>query len=232
MLGALLPVLVGWLPPGTSRIVDPPTPAPGYHHLGATTAGTWAGVRGRLTVRDSSVRQGSYDFVATRFMAKAGTPTGMRWIEAGWAEAGWSRSGRQRIYTFDTNTNRWTFYDQYPVKDGDRVWIELSASPGPDPVWRAWLWWAGSWQLLTAQRLPIGDRATVEQYVEVYVDPRLGGTVHVPPVKVDNVEVVPTPGRGPRFWTGTVPTDPGGAGTDSYCLNWQTGYDTWNAGTC
>jgi hypothetical protein len=52
-------------------------------------------------------------------------------------------------------------------------------------------------------------------------------------VKVDNVEVVPAPGRGPQFWTASVPTDPGGGtGSDPYCLNWENTYDTWNAGTC
>jgi hypothetical protein len=221
--------------PGDRPVLDhgPPLPGPGYHHLGATTDGTWSGVLGRMTVRDPAVRAGSYDFVATRFMAKASTPDGVKWLEAGWAETGWAGGGRQRVYTFDTNTNTWAFYDQYPIKDGDQIWIELQTSEsGTQPTWTAWLWWGNAWRLLTRQRLPIGDHATVEEYVEVYVDPTLGGTVDVPPIEVDNVQVKSDPAGGMRYWTADgVPTSPG-TGADAYCLTWQTAYDTWNAGSC
>ncbi|MEN3307408.1 MAG: hypothetical protein V7603_3610 [Micromonosporaceae bacterium] len=212
-----------------------PTRAPGagYHHLGATTAGTWSGVLGRMAVTSSGVRDGTYDFVASRFMVKAGTPGGVKWLEAGWAQTGWSGRGRQRVYTFDTNSNRWTFYDQYPIRDGDRVWIELAAvTGGPAATWVAWLWWHDSWRRLTAQRLPLGEHALVEQYVEVYVDPRRGGTVRVPPIEVDNVQVRPEPGTAMRYWTrDAVPTSQG-SGDSRYCLAWRNGYDTWRAGSC
>ena len=42
----------------------------GYHHLGANSAGAWGGVSGRISVVDGSIRPGSYDFVAARFMVK------------------------------------------------------------------------------------------------------------------------------------------------------------------
>jgi hypothetical protein len=219
--------------PGERAAATPPLPGPGYHHLGATTDGTWSGVVGRMTVRDPSVRAGTYDFVATRFMAKASTADGVKWLEAGWAETGWSGGGKQRVYTFDTNTNSWTFYDQYPIADGDQIWIQLSTSQaGPTPTWTAWLWWGGSWHLLTQQRLPIGDHATIEEYVEVYVDPAAGTNIEVPPIEVDNVQLKPDPGAASEYWTdSTAPTTPG-VGADSYCLTWQTRYDTWNAGSC
>src|SRR5690606_15375150 len=51
-----------------------PVPRPGYHHLGATTAGEWNAVTGRLEVRHTGVRAGAYDFVATRFLAKQTRP--------------------------------------------------------------------------------------------------------------------------------------------------------------
>jgi hypothetical protein len=232
LAGAFLPLLLG--PPAAhdTTPAGPPRPAPGYHHLGATTDGTWSGVLGRMTVRDPAVRAGSFDFVATRFMIKASTGSGVKWLEAGWAETGWAGGGRQRVYTFDTDTNRWTFYDQYPIADGDRVWIDLETSQtGTVPTWAAWLWWGNAWHLLTQQRLPVTDHATVEQYVEVYIDPLRGGSLHVPPIEVDNVQVKSSPTGRMRYWTRSVPTTPG-SGADSYCLNWQASYDTWSAGTC
>lgn len=232
MAAALVPVLLGTLGGPAARPDGPPLPAPGYHHLGATTEGTWSGVLGRLAVRDPTVRAGSFDFVATRFMAKAGTPTGVKWLEAGWAETGWSNAGEQRIYTFDTNTLKWTFYDQYPIKPGDEVWIELAATgTGPTAPWGAWLWWHDQWHLLTTQSLPISEHATIEEYVEVYVDPARGGEIQVPPVEVDNVQLKPDPSGRFGYWTQTVDTAPGGD-ADGYCVTFDTPYDTWHAGSC
>jgi hypothetical protein len=224
----LVPVLLGAFPQD-ARPAALPVPQPGYHHLGATTQGTWSGVLGQVAVRDPGVRSGTFDFVATRFMAKASTPAGIKWLEAGWAETGWSNAGQQRIYTFDTNTLKWTFYDQYPVKPGDEVWIELAATG--DGAWGAWLWWQDSWHLLTSQRLPIGDHATIEEYVEVYLDPARDGTIAVPPVDVDNVQLKADPDGRFEYWTAAVPTDPGAA-ADGYCLGFQVPYDNWHAGTC
>jgi hypothetical protein len=185
-----------------------------------------------MSVRDPGVRAGTFDFVAARFMAKADTRTGVKWLEAGWAETGWTGGGRQRIYTFDTNTGRWTFYDRYPIRSGDRIWVELvTTQTGPDPTWSAWLWWGGDWHLLTAQPLPLTEHATIEEYVEVYVDPTRGGTIAVPPVQVDNVQLKRGPGSGMGYWNHGVATAPG-AGTDGYCLAFQLPYDTWRAGTC
>jgi hypothetical protein len=225
----LVPVLLGSLRTPDPRPDGPPLPRPGYHHLGATTDGAWAGVLGQVTVRETGVRAGTFDFVATRFMAKASTPAGIKWLEAGWAQTGWSGTGQQRIYTFDTNTLTWTFYDQYPVKAGDRVWIEVAATASG--AWGAWLWWQNAWHLLTSQALPIGDHATIEEYVEVYVDPARDGTIPVPPVQVDNVQLKADPTSNFEYWTDAVPTDAGEA-TDGYCLGFQVPYDAWHAGTC
>jgi hypothetical protein len=178
------------------------------------------------------VRAGTFDFVATRFMAKASTPAGTKWLEAGWAQAGWSDSEEQRIYTFDTNTLKWTFYDQYPIKPGDQVWIELTtAQSGPEPAWSAWVWWHDAWHLLTTQNLPITDHATIEEYVEVYVDPTHDGRIAVPPVEVDNVQLKSDPDGGFRYWTDAVDTAQG-TGADGYCLEFHVPYDAWQAGTC
>ncbi|HWG98045.1 MAG TPA: hypothetical protein VNV66_01710, partial [Pilimelia sp.] len=212
--------------------------ASGYHHLGASTVGDWSGVLGRVTVGDPAVRRGTFDFVATRFMAKRHVGQRVFWLEAGWAETGWSGEGRQRIYTFDTNRNAWTFYDQYELRPGDDIWFYLHTDAGPGggagapTVWQAWLWWRGGWHLLSAQELPLGARTQLEQFVEVYVDPRHGGPgFAVPPVRVDNVQVKGDPRGELRYWTGDVHSGVG-HGRGRYCVQWEQPYDTWSAGDC
>jgi hypothetical protein len=211
------------------------TPA-GYHHLGANTSGEWSGVSGRISVVNGSVRPRSYDFVAGRFMVKRDMGRGsIAWLEAGWAETGWVGVGSPHIYTFNTNTNTWQFYNQYALRPGDRIWLDIHSDT--DGVWAAWLWWNNRWNLLTAQKLPIGAGAYVEQYVEVHVDDSRPTRVDVPPVTVDNVQLKPVGGGDSRYWradvptlTGTGPGEPQRAG--GFCLNWLNLYDTWTAGDC
>lgn len=212
---------------------DATTPS-GYHHLGAGTGGEWRGVSGRIAVVDGSVRPGTYDFVAGRFMVKRDLGAGrIAWLEAGWAETGWSGSGRQRIYTYNTNTQTWQFYDQYAVKPGDRVWLDLHTDA--DGVWQAWLWWNNTWNLLTVQKLPIGGGAYVEQYVEVHVDAGRPARIDLPPVTVDNVRLRPADGGPDRYWRDDVATlvgDMTQQRAGGFCLNWLNRYDTWTAGDC
>lgn len=199
----------------------------GYHHLGATTVGGWSGVSGRLRVADPGVRPGTYDFVAARFMARS--PDGSAWLEAGWSENGWLRDGRQHVYTYDTASKRWTFYDDYPIRPGEQVWLNVESAR--DGQWRAWLWRGGQWRLLTDVRLPMGPTAVIEQYVEVYVDPAVGGAIALPPAGFDNVQLRDASGR-TGFWReGTVPTG-AGAGFANYCLSWLKRFDTWFAASC
>ncbi|WP_433373126.1 hypothetical protein ACQPZX_01235 [Actinoplanes sp. CA-142083] len=208
----------------------------GYHHLGANSAGEWSGVSGRISVVDGSIRPGSYDFVAGRFMVKRNMGAGrISWLEAGWAQTGWAGPLRQHIYTFNTNTHSWQFYDQYALRPGDRVWLDLHSDA--NGVWGAWLWWNNRWNLLTAQRLPIGSSAFVEQYVEVHVDSGRPARIDVPEVTVDNVQLRPADGGAARYWRDDVPTLTG-YGADQpqrsggFCLNWVNRYDTWTAGDC
>ena len=208
----------------------------GYHHLGANSAGEWSGVSGRISVVDGSIRPGSYDFVAGRFMVKRDMGGGaIAWLEAGWAQTGWAGPLRQHIYTFNTNTHTWQFYDQYALRPGDRVWMDLHSDT--NGVWGAWLWWNNRWNLLTAQRLPIGQSAYVEQYVEVHVDAGRPARIDVPSVTVDNVQLRPPDGSAARYWRDDVPTLTGyGPGqpqrTGGFCLTWVNRYDTWTAGDC
>jgi hypothetical protein len=206
----------------------------GYRHLGAGTGGTWGGVSGRISVVDGTVRPGTYDFLAGRFMVKRDLGGGnIAWLEAGWAETGWAGGGRQRIYTFNTNTRTWQFYDQYVLKPGDRVWLDLHTDGRG--VWQAWLWWDNRWNLLTAQRLPIGGGAYVEQYVEVHVGAGRAARIDVPTVTVDNVQLRPAGGGTTRYWRADVDTltnDDTAQRRGGLCLDWVNRYDTWTAGDC
>ncbi len=203
-------------------------PAPGYHHLGATTVAGWSGALARLKVADPGVRPGTFDFLATRLMAKGETPDGLAWLEAGWAETGWDGAGRQRVYTYDTNTDAWAFYGQYEVKPGDRFWIFLQAQEeSAHPAWQAWLWWGDAWHLLTSQPLPITGHAKIEQYVEVHTE----NPFPVPSVLVDNVQLKDGPAGRLTYWDNQVATAPG-LPTTSYCLEWINRFDTWSAGDC
>ncbi|HYN92380.1 MAG TPA: hypothetical protein VES42_00820, partial [Pilimelia sp.] len=219
----------------------------GYHHLGVATSAQWAGVTGRMTVRDAAVRAGSWDFLATRFMAKRHVAGGeVFWLEAGWAETGWSGDGRQRVYTYDTNGRAWRFYDDYALRDGQQIWIGLHSdgdiglhSDGATGLhsdgdrWQAWLWWDDRWNLLSAQHLPTGRTAQIEQYVEVHVDRADPVPLSVPPVNLDNVQLRDPDRDRLRYWrAGQVATTPTRTTDDGYCLDWTTRYDTWSAGDC
>jgi hypothetical protein len=211
------------------------TTAGGYHHMGAGTGGEWGGVSGRLSVVDTGIRPNTYDFVATRFMVKRDLGNGdMAWLEAGWAETGWAGSGRQHVYTYNTNSRSWQFYDQYALRPGDRPWIDLHTDG--QGTWQAWLWWGNRWNLLTAQKLPVGRSGYIEQYVEVYADPRRAARIGVPPVTVDNVQLRPAGGSsGQRYWRGDVNTQAADASaqrSSGFCLDWKNRYDTWTAGDC
>ncbi|NUR72520.1 MAG: hypothetical protein HOU81_17020 [Hamadaea sp.] len=220
-----------------------------YSHLGATSTGTWSGVLGRITVRDPAVRPDTLDFTAARFMARRDAGDGhTSWLEAGWAETGWSGGGRQRIYTYDTNRNSWTFFEDYKIHSGDQVWIYLESGPDSGQLaneWRAWLWWGDKWHLLASQRLPLTDSAQVEQYVEVYSDAQPGSlsgeppgvqsapaSYSVPSVSFDNVQVKAVPAGQAQFWRDDTVPSTTGEGTAAYCVNWRTRFDTWSAGDC
>ncbi|NUT36856.1 MAG: hypothetical protein HOV79_27695 [Hamadaea sp.] len=218
--------------PNTQRAAPNP-----YHHLGATSADAWAGVLGRIGVSDPQVRGKTLDFTAARFMARRSAGSGATtWLEAGWAETGWAGDGRQRIYSYDTNRNAWTFFDDYAIAPGDQVWIYLEstsdgAADATAATWLAWLWWGDKWHLLSRQDLPLTKTAQVEQYVEVYADPKRSGGYGVPPIAFDNVQVKAAPGEQPRFWREDVaPATTGDSG--AYCVNWTTRFDTWSAGDC
>ncbi len=229
-LGLVLPALVSFTPGRADDQAAAGTSPGGYTHLGATTVGAWAGVSGELGVTDPGVRADSFDFVAARFMAKQETADGTRWLEVGWAEVGWAGSGRQRIYTFDTTSNRWSFYDQFPIHAGDRITISLAADE--TGTWQARLRWRDAWYPLTSTRLPHGGTATLEEYVEVYRDPaRPGGPLVVPPVSLRDVEVH-APGAAARPWSDTaVPAYQGGT-PNGYCLTRAPDWTAWQAGTC
>jgi hypothetical protein len=219
---------------GTGPAGRPGEDADGYRHLGAYSENDYAAVGATLQVRDTGVRRRSNDFVAARVMARADVAGRTRWIEAGWTEDGWLDDDAQHVYTYDSTGGDWTYYDQYPVHDGDRISVVVESGPAANggTTWRAYLWWDNRWNLLAAPTLPFGPRAQLEQYVEVYVDPRRGGRYPVPGVAVSGTIVVADPGgdavpwRDPAVPTDTSPAYPG------YCVSWQERFDSWSAGTC
>jgi hypothetical protein len=184
-------------------------------------------------VTDPGVPAGSFDFVATRLMAKHELGGGqVAWLEVGWVEPGWSGAGAQQIYTFDSAAMSWAFFDAYPIGPGDQIWIYLHSDTGAgQPVWRAWLWWGERWQLLAAPELPVPDRMLLEQYVEVHQD-QPGPPIPVPPITVDSVQVRGAPDGPLRPWRqGRVATVAPVTSSD-YCLVWEDRYDVWSAGDC
>ena len=93
----------------------------------------------------------------------------------------------------------------------------------------------------SAENLPIGPAAQIEQYVEVHVDPDRPARVTVPPVAVDGVRLRPADGSRSRPWRDDIATlgaasgatGPGGRERrGGFCLDWITRYDTWTAGDC
>lgn len=208
-----------------------PTPRPGYHHLGATTAGDWNAITGRLEVRRTGVRPGRYDFVATRFLAKQDQHGQVAWLEVGWADTGWSGDGAPQVYAFDSTAMSWRFFDAYRLRDRDRLWVYLHGADAT--TWYAWLWWGTRWQLLAAAELPMGATAQLEQYVEVHLD-RSGhaGPFPVPPISVDRVRVSPAPGRPFVPWRPEWVPTVRPADSPFYCLTWNNRYHSWAAGGC
>lgn len=208
--------------------------ATGYRHLGAVTGTDYAGIAGRLAVTDPGVRGGSNDFVAARFMA-LGTVDGRgQWLEAGWTEDGWLNDDAQHVYTYNTNTMRWSYYNQYPIKPGDRIRLVLQSGDSTEKgtTWRAWLWWDNRWNLLDQQRLPIGERTAIEQYVEVYLDPSRSGGYRLPATGVTDVALQPASGRRFTGWRDPTVRTSESASYPGYCVAWRDRHDDWSAASC
>jgi hypothetical protein len=129
---------------------------------------------------------------------------------------------------------RWSFYDQYEVRPGDRIYLALQAGAAAKggTTWNAWLWWDDRWNLLAAPVLPFGPRTRMEEYVEVYVDPAQGGGYPVPAVDVDDVTVQPRPGDGFTPWRDPAVPTTESAPYDGYCVDWRTRWSDWAARTC
>ncbi|MFD0595461.1 hypothetical protein ACFQZ4_26615 [Catellatospora coxensis] len=115
---------------------------------------------------------------------------------------------------------------------GDKLWLHLQTEAGGEqPSWQAWLWWGDRWNLLTSRPLPLSGQAEIEQYVEVHADPADPGTVTIPRLAIDNVQLKTSPDAGLRPWNAEVPTSPG-ADFATYCLDWRVPYTSWTTTTC
>ena len=116
------------------------------------------------------------------------------WLEAGWAETGWAGAGRQHIYTFDTNTRTWQFYDQYAAR-ARATGLAAPADRRGTAVWQAWLWWDDRWNLLTAaEAAAIGSARRSSSTSRCTSTRAARPGIDVPPVTVDNVQLRPAGG--------------------------------------
>lgn len=123
------------------------------------------GIYAALTVTDTRVPRNSSQYLSQRVLAKSCDRND--WFEIGWVEAGW-RDNKQYIYTHDTPGSGWTFYDQYALSPGQRIYVQIVQSPTDAGLWQVYLWWNGSWQLLretfNTDWLGCGGELMVDRY--------------------------------------------------------------------
>jgi hypothetical protein len=219
------PTIVSTLPrgPGADGY---PVPSPGYHWLGGQTSGyTSAGLLATLHVVDPSVPRlpGYEDFLAHRIMAKSCSSA--YWIEIGWAEVSWL-DDQQYVYSYDTATEEWLVYEDYPIEAGDEISVALVSVGGG--VWEARLWWNGAWQTLNSVNPGVAIGCGNEQYVEVYSR----DTMAFPPIETGGsssaVMLYPASGSAWEPWDTSVSTI-SGSNQEDYELDWHHYFLSWEA---
>lgn len=123
------------------------------------------GIYAALTVTNARVPRNSSQYLSQRVLAKSCDRGD--WFEIGWVEAGW-RDDKQYIYTHDTPSSGWTFYDQYPLTPGQRIYVQVTQVPSNANLWQVYLWWNGSWHLLretvNTDWLGCGGELMVDRY--------------------------------------------------------------------
>ena len=211
---------------------DPGVP-PGQSVVGTQKSdgyGVSDGIFAALNVVDPKVPHPSNDFLSQRILVKNCTDTS--WLEIGWAEVGW-RDDRQYIYTHDSVSNQFTFYDQFPISPGSRPYFELFDNVGGNTTFDAMVHWNGQWQ--TLKRVNLGSNAGcgVEHFVQA--DYRsTNRSFNFPPIEFGenhpNGVQVADGGTGQfSTWGGSFPTefrsnDGYSRYTASYSTNWYVGW--------
>lgn len=181
-----------------------PSPRPGRHIGVETTSYNSIGIIGASTVVNPAVPHPSTSFLSQRILAKSCNES--HWIEVGWVEAGW-RGDAQYIYTYDSASQLWRFFDQYVLGAGRKITVELIHSGGG--TWKALLNWNGQWHELHSfnpgpNTLGCGNESYVEPWSES--DERFA----FPSIKVGgnsaDLRLHPCCGGTWEQWTSVVPT--------------------------
>ncbi|HEX7169037.1 MAG TPA: PKD domain-containing protein [Acidimicrobiales bacterium] len=203
-----------------------PAPNPGYNWLGGQTNNYGSvGIYGALNVVDPASPHTSTDFLAHRIMVKSCDSS--RWLEIGWAEVGW-RANAQYIYSFNTVTNTWMFFDQYPIASGSRIWVAL-VHVGNN-VWEAQLFWNGAWQTLVSVNPGSGIGCGNEQYVEPY---KPTTNFNFPTITTGDgtsggMKIARPSDAAWLTWNTSIPTLENNASSDGYYnTTWNTKYYAW-----
>lgn len=190
----------------------------GYHFMGASTRFGVQGLYGSVCVTDPGVRRGLFDFVAAWYMVDTLSPP--RWTQVGWAKVGW-RDDRQYIFVYDTEHNRWEFFDQYPISNGMCVWVAVTASQGTS--WDNWLWWNGEWNLLHTTNVGFSVPDRGDEYVEVYSADGFHPPLAPTQLSLSNVYTTDW-----FLWTTGIDSYDQNTGAPNYDLNWNNQwYDFW-----
>lgn len=143
----------------------------GYHYVGPETFQDNRGVWGRNYVVDPrQIQHGA--LVPHRFVAErvyTNNPDGDRWMEAGWAET-WDEGDEQFVYEYDSATQEWRIFDEYPLSKGDAV--ETAVHYVPDVgEWRAdYHLWGNVWAVLAQEPLDFDTADRAYNRGEVYTN--------------------------------------------------------------
>lgn len=204
-----------------------------WHHNGAQTTARYDGAYASIEVTNANTRPNTNDFVASRLLAKSNV-AGDAWIEVGWAEVGFPGTldpnglPEQYVYVYDTVHREWHFYNTLCVTSCHvdvRIVKSSSCVIGSPPcVWTAQLYnhTAGAWANLHSVTLPM-DRAYLEEFTEVYVDPSQPVTHFAIDLASNDLDWFETQRRfSDGSWNLWVTTNTTTLAVTPYCIDWIT----------
>lgn len=154
-------------------------------------------------------------FVAEWVMAEDRRPNSGQFIQDGWAEN--ALFGNERhVFSYDTSTNAWFLYDQFPLTDGNgngRSYTVRHTGTGFGWQWSTYVFSNGAWRLLRSAWLDLppndgtvfGENTSMAASLEVFINPAFGAQYHpcVPSHINTNAQmfVEPAPYTGYYDWT-------------------------------
>jgi hypothetical protein len=109
----------------------------GFYYGGAAAQTSLGAVDGAILVRKTAVPHpagGGPEHFASRYLSKSADDA--HWIEAGFVEDASDPNAEQLVYEYDTESNSYSFYSQYPLtRDGFYNWdqsistLEVATAP-------------------------------------------------------------------------------------------------------